>query len=210
VHPTLRRVGVRGSAAGSLRAALARPQSLRRAALLGGGLALIALACTSAPPQREAEWAERGAAAVAPFKRALLSELTQALAAGGPEHALSVCRLRAPALAREASTSARVGRASHRLRNPANQPPAWAVPLLAEYVEGKRREPSVVALRRGRAGYVEPIHTAPLCLTCHGEAVAPALAETLRAQYPDDRATGFRPGELRGVFWAELPAEPPR
>ena len=28
-----------------------------------------------------------------------------------------------------------------------------------------------------------------------------------RALYPADRATGFREGDFRGVFWAELPRE---
>jgi hypothetical protein len=27
----------------------------------------------------------------------------------------------------------------------------------------------------------------------------------LAARYPDDRATGFAPGDLRGWFWVEVP-----
>jgi hypothetical protein len=178
----------------------------RRLALVG----LAALAACAAPldPAREDAFRARGAAAVAPFKQRLQAELSSALAAGGPENAVEVCRLRAPQLASEASTPGlRVGRTSHRLRNPANAPPAWVAPLLEEYVAGAAREARVVPLRGGRAGYVEPIPTGPLCLTCHGETLAPPLAAKLRALYPDDRAVGFRAGELRGLFWVELAAE---
>lgn len=173
--------------------------------------ALAALVACAAPPSpaHDAALLARGAAVVTPFKQRLVGELTEAIGRGGAEHAIEVCQLRAPELATEAGASGiRVGRTSHRLRNPANAPPEWAAPLLAEYVAGVRtREPAVVGRAAGGAGYVEPIFTAPLCLTCHGEAIAPPLAAKLRALYPDDRATGFRAGELRGLFWVELAAE---
>ena len=35
----------------------------------------------------------------------------------------------------------------------------------------------------------------------------PAVAERVRERYPDDAARGFKVGELRGVFWAELDPE---
>jgi integrase len=58
----------------------------------------------------------------------------------------------------------------------------------------------------GRTGYVEPLATAPMCLACHGESIEPAVAAKLAALYPDDRATGFRAGELRGLAWVEVDA----
>ena len=72
--------------------------------------------------------------------------------------------------------------------------------------EGADRAPVVVPLPDNRTGYVEPIVTQPLCLACHGSSLAPEIAERLAADYPDDRATGFEVGDLRGVFWAEFPA----
>ena len=53
-------------------------------------------------------------------------------------------------------------------------------------------------------GYVEPIKTGALCVTCHGEHVAPPVQKVLAELYPDDRATGFKVGSFRGVFWAEV------
>ncbi len=65
--------------------------------------ALLLAACAATP---DASWEvrarERGAGVIAPFKQRLLAELTQGLAPG-PEHALEVCRARAPQIAAEAS-----------------------------------------------------------------------------------------------------------
>ena len=56
-----------------------------------------------------------------------------------------------------------------------------------------------------RIGVLRPIGTAPLCLTCHGPALAPEVREALAAKYPKDAARGFREGDLRGLLWAEVP-----
>lgn len=170
---------------------------------LGG----LGLACGGeALPDAGEPWKQRGAAVVLPFKQQLLAALTGALAAGGPESAIDVCRVRAPELAREAgSAGVTVGRTSHRLRNPANAPREWVEPLLAAWVaDPAAAAPRAVRLRSGEVGYVEPIFTAPMCLACHGESLEAGVAARLRDSYPADRATGFRAGDLRGAFWVEL------
>jgi cytochrome c553 len=55
-----------------------------------------------------------------------------------------------------------------------------------------------------------PIRLVALCATCHGDATTiPApVQERLAALYPQDQATGFRDGDLRGWFWVEVPARP--
>jgi hypothetical protein len=49
---------------------------------------------------------------------------------------------------------------------------------------------------------MKAIPTAPLCLTCHGTAIEPRLQAELTALYPQDLATGYQAGELRGAFVA--------
>jgi hypothetical protein len=150
----------------------------------------------------------RGAELLAPFKRELKAALKAGLAKG-PVEALSACNLRAPEIAASLShDGVRIGRSSHRLRNPANAPSDWVRPLLDAYVaDPSQRAPQEVALADGRNGYVEPIFVQPLCLTCHGEALAPDVAARIEALYPEDRAVGFREGDFRGVFWVEFPTE---
>ena len=64
--------------------------------------------------------------------------------------------------------------------------------------------PVVVELENGRHGYAEPIVMQPLCLVCHGEILQPEIAARIAELYPDDRATGFKEGDLRGAFWVEF------
>ncbi|MCB1124616.1 MAG: DUF3365 domain-containing protein, partial [Verrucomicrobiae bacterium] len=40
----------------------------------------------------------------------------------------------------------------------------------------------------------------PLCLTCHGEKLAPDVTEALAKNYPGDAATGYQLGDIRGAF----------
>lgn len=167
------------------------------------GLALAA----GAVPAGDAEL-DRGAGLLAPFKRDLQQALREGLAEG-PVEALAACRVRAPEIAQAlARDGIRLGRSSHRLRNPANAAPDWVVPLLQAYVEdAAERSPRAVPLPDKRVGYVEPILLQPLCLTCHGDALAPDVAAKIEQLYPQDRAVGFEVGDLRGLFWIEFPAD---
>jgi len=148
----------------------------------------------------------RGAELLKPFKQQLMGAL-QAGMQQGPAAAIDVCRLQAPEIAESLSRDGvALGRTSHRLRNPANAGPAWATRELEAYLDkAEAGRPRTVALGEGRTGYVEPIVTQPLCLACHGANLAPEIEAALRTQYPQDRATGFEAGELRGIFWVSYP-----
>lgn len=169
----------------------------------------LAVACgASAAHSDEQPIHDRGQASLAPFKASLQRALKAGLA-DGPVAAVEACRLRAPEIAQAMSQDGhRVGRASHRLRNPDNVAPDWVAPVLARYLaEPASRKAATVRLADGRIGYVEPIVLAPLCVTCHGDGLAPELAAHIAKLYPEDQAIGFQPGDLRGVFWVEMPPE---
>lgn len=147
-----------------------------------------------------------GASILVPFKQNLQQALLDGLAEG-PEEAIAACRVKAPEIASRLSRDGvRVGRASHRLRNPSNTAPEWVAPILNAYAnDPSDRAPRSVSLGDERSGYVEPIVVQPLCLTCHGANLAPDFASRIRELYPEDRAVGYETGDLRGVFWAEYP-----
>jgi hypothetical protein len=156
---------------------------------------------------------ERATALITPFKKQLKQALGDAMKTSGPIGAIDVCEIEAPALAEAASTDgARVGRSAVKLRNPKNAPPEWAKPFLDELAASSREDGTfrTTILPDGRLGYVEAIHLQPMCETCHGKAVADDVVAALAAKYPNDQATGFATGDFRGVFWVELPADPPR
>jgi len=139
----------------------------------------------------------------------LLGELMAAIDAGGHASAIDVCAERAPAIAREVADTqgVRIGRTSHRLRNPDNRVPAWA----ADAVDRRAAEPvELIDDATGTFATLTPIRLAPPCLACHGpaDALADGVVDALAGRYPDDTATGFAEGDLRGWFWVEVPDEP--
>lgn len=158
-------------------------------------------ACTDSQPS-----GPTGSELLAPFK----SELQQALKAGmsrGPVQAIDACRMQAPGIAAGLSTGGvSLGRTSHKLRNPDNVAPSWAKAILDDYLANPaEREAVTTVVADGRMGHVEPIIVQPLCLVCHGETMPPEVAQAISEMYPDDRATGFAVGDLRGIFWVEYP-----
>jgi len=151
--------------------------------------------------------AERAIAAKDALAKRLGAELVAAIDADGHAAAIAVCSERAPAIAASIAreTGVRIGRASARLRNPENRAPAWAVDRIADST--RATEPSIEVLPGGGVHALFPIPAAGLCMPCHGdrEAIDPKVRDALAARYPDDRATGYAPGDLRGWFWVESP-----
>ncbi|MCA9664747.1 MAG: DUF3365 domain-containing protein [Myxococcales bacterium] len=145
------------------------------------------------------------------LKKALGKRLKEALAQGGPAAAVRVCRDVAQKVTAQvaAAQGIAIGRTSHKLRNAANKPRAWAAPYVARAAAGDKtvRAGAVVQLGGGRVGVLRPIGTVGVCLKCHGDAktIAPALQKEISAAYPQDHAVGFAAGDLRGFFWAEVP-----
>jgi len=183
----------------------------------GWGVAVVAAViagaggCTSSDPAATSMASAR--AAIATLRLKLRQRLQKAMGEG-PAKALEVCAGEAQAIRAEVShdTGVALGRASSRLRTPADAPPEWVGAWLAQ--QGERKVEGVVGFARidetpaGRVARVlEPIGIDKGCLTCHGpaEALPPAVREALGARYPADAATGYAEGDLRGAFWAELP-----
>jgi hypothetical protein len=136
----------------------------------------------------------------------LLTTLQGAIAENGHVGAVDVCHTQAPGIAEAVSAErgVRVGRTSLRQRNAANVPPAWA----AAAVQGGVTQAVWWQGPAGEWGELTPILTAAPCTSCHGtpEALAPGVSEAIASRYPDDQATGFEEGSLRGYFWVEVPA----
>jgi hypothetical protein len=147
---------------------------------------------------------DRAKAAQGEFGKTLVKTLTTAIGEGGFGNAVEVCKTDAPAIAEKVSTSQdlEIGRTSFKLRNPKNTPPEWAEP----YVEDRVAETIVLDGPDQTLGYMAPIKMGELCVNCHGakDKLAPEVTQTLAAQYPQDEATGFQEGDLRGWFWVRV------
>ncbi len=155
-------------------------------------------------------------AKVKAFAVSLKGELQSALAEGGASHAIPVCNIKAPQIARDLSEPAAwtVGRTSHKIRNPGNAPDDWEAGVLGEFQTRAAAGESLKTLEKaelvesdgGRAyRYMKAIPVGEVCLTCHGAEIDPALKAQIDSFYPEDRATGFVLGELRGAFTVTRP-----
>jgi hypothetical protein len=171
---------------------------------------------TSADEAAKTAALERARSAGKELGGTLLRELMDALGKGEPADALDVCSAKAQAITAEIgkTSSVRVGRSSLRLRNPKNAPPPWVKAWLDE--QGERRAEGVQGFARidvtpeGEvARFLAPITVEGPCLNCHGAAatLSPRVVALLSERYPDDAATGYAAGDLRGALWAETPVE---
>lgn len=141
----------------------------------------------------------------------LKAALTTALQKS-PEAAIGVCNERAPQIAKRlgGEHNAIVGRTALRTRNPANQPNEWQRAVLLDFQNrlsageapgGLEFAATVTANGQSEHRFMKAIATEPLCLTCHGPQVAPSVLAAIKAKYPNDTATGFNVGDLRGAVY---------
>ena len=145
------------------------------------------------------------------FQKGLQSRLQKAVKSRGFAGAIDTCKSASPEMEKEMSTGLIVRRVSDKPRNPMHIPDAFEAEVLAQWKaqisEGKK--PAVYS-KKTSAGFrvMKPIMIgAPLCLKCHGgpsELDKDAQAK-LAELYPDDKATGYKMGELRGAFSGIIP-----
>lgn len=149
--------------------------------------------------------------AVKTLGTALKAELGKAMQSGGPVAAIGVCSTQALPITRKvgAEQGVEIGRVSLKNRNPANAPNDWQTQVLEGFEQRRAEGADLASLHwsetvetgEGREfRYMQPIPTAGICLTCHGTQLAPAVSEALAEAYPNDRATGFSEGDIRGAF----------
>jgi hypothetical protein len=163
-------------------------------------------------PQQDPFPAETAKAELAmnELQQALLAKLKTAMERGGPAAAVEVCRTDARTIAETVARKQGIelGRTSHRTRNPANAPRPWAQAIVDAGAGAKAAAERIRVVDLGdRVAVLRPIGTAEMCTRCHGpdEDVRRNLGAALATAYPQDRATGFAPGDLRGWMWAEVP-----
>jgi len=145
-------------------------------------------------------------------KKVLGKNLMGALKDGGKEHALSFCNVQAIPLTDSMSNHLkhRIARVSDKARNPDNKANAAELEILNDYQAALNRKeemsPRIIRGENGDRGYF-PILTNPMCLQCHGKIGAELESDfyqKVRELYPEDEATGYGPGELRGMWVVDL------
>lgn len=142
----------------------------------------------------------------------LKGETIKALKRGGPVNALSVYTTRAPAIAGSVSAEndLKVSRVSLKNRNPdAGKASAWQVKVLEDFESRKAAGEKSIALTYSEVvehggqqefRFMKAIPTDKSCLACHGANISSAVQKKLTTLYPQDKATGYKVGDLHGAF----------
>ncbi|MFN3335001.1 MAG: DUF3365 domain-containing protein [Caldilinea sp.] len=178
-------------------------------------LASLAGCMTPATPDPEevAEAIQKSTAAADLLFQRLSVELATALTNGGPAAAVIICRDRAPAIAAEieAASGVDIERTALRVRSQANAPDDWEMATMRSFMarrDAGEEWAGMYATRiEGRQlNWMRPIPLGGMCATCHGDPASftQGTRLALGEAYPDDQATGFKPGELRGAFTARV------
>jgi hypothetical protein len=145
----------------------------------------------------------------------LLASLQQEISKSGPEGAILVCKDMAPKMAGEISrqTGWMIKRVSLKARNDARAiPDAWEKTALEDFDKRAAAGEPPAQLEKGETvdneyRYVKALPVQPLCLNCHGPAdqLAPAVKSALSQHYPNDRATDYSVGQIRGAISVRKP-----
>jgi|CXWK01.1.fsa_nt_gi hypothetical protein len=186
------------------------------AAPLAAGTA-VAQDQTASPPQAEQLAAARTAAK--DLGETLKGVLVQSIKSGGPVAAIAACNTIAPAIGLELSKKyqAEVGRTALRVRNAANAPDDYERRVLEEFAAKLSAGADPATLEHSETTDVNGVKTlrymkaipmaAEPCAACHGADLKPEVKAEIGKLYPQDQATGFKPGDLRGAFTISMPVK---
>lgn len=199
------------------------------AAVLLGGCGALDTTGTAAPAAHGAhaqmrtdeQALDRAKAAATAFSGQLRGRLQSAMAEGGAIAAVEVCRNDAPRIAHAvmAEHGVRMGRVASpgRQRNSAQGAVDWQLATLTTFqravADGAAAGEQVSVVRDGLPDGIalrmmRGIATETGCIACHGSDLAPDIRAAIGRRYPEDGATGFAVGDLRGALWVEVPEVP--
>lgn len=153
---------------------------------------------------------EIGNAIAAASKKTLGQNLQKAMKEGGPERAISFCNLNAAPLTDSLSKAygAQIKRVSLKARNLGDIPDATERDLLEAYAfqmnDSIPLQSNVQELEGDIYLFSKPILIDnALCLTCHGTVgttMNQEIDDLIKSKYPNDQATGYNIGDLRGMW----------
>ncbi len=143
----------------------------------------------------------------------LKKELSTSMQNGGPVVAVANCKLKAPEITQQLNSDdeIKIRRTSLRVRNPDNAADTWELKVLNTFEEKLSAGTPIQELvyseelkQDDKTTYrmMRAIPAQALCLTCHGDKqnMSNELIEKLAQDYPNDQATGFSAGDIRGAF----------
>jgi hypothetical protein len=183
-----------------------------------GIAAWLAAGAPAAHAEDFAKLTEDGRKTADSLVQMIRGELVKAIETSGPLRAIVVCKYSVPEITSNISRTSgwKVSRVALRPRNPAlGTADAWEQRAILGFEQAVARgdkEPfetsEIVTEPTGRYfRYARALTLGPLCMTCHGpvDHLTEAVKAQLSVEYPNDRATGYKPGQVRGAVTIKRP-----
>jgi len=152
-----------------------------------------------------AAYLQKGDSISAIVQKVLLANVMQAMKSGGPVNAVSFCNVHAIPLTDSLAGKYNcvIQRVTDKYRNPVNILSESDLEIWEKISSSNTINPVLIS-ENGQIVYYKPIKIAmPACLTCHGTAgkeIDIKTLEIIKEKYPDDLATGYKEGDLRGLW----------
>ncbi len=169
--------------------------------------------CQNTPGKVSAEdlspYLERGQKIAGATFVVLSENLQSALKTGGVSNAIAYCNLKAMPLTDSLSKvhQVQIRRTTLQPRNPQNAPSDVEKVMLRSYsednIKGKELKAVVHRIDERTVAFYAPIRINTFCLQCHGNIGSTMTEENgqlVRKFYPEDEATGYEAGDLRGIW----------
>ncbi len=121
---------------------------------------------------------------------------------------MKVCSVKAPQIAKNLSeqTQWQVKKGSLKTRNNNTaKPDLWETSVLEDFSQRQSQGESAKTMTKAEMiknefRFMKAQGVAPLCLTCHGTELTSETKRALKYYYPNDKATGYKLGQIRGAF----------
>ena len=177
-------------------------------------LTLLSTLLTAAPSNQDEQAIAKGNEISSALLQKLGGEVKAKMQAGGPLAAVHFCSQNALVLTDELAKQTHTGikRVSLKNRNPVNAADTEEQEILRKWEKMTATGESLPPYEFKRTTDNKSIFYKPIvlnneaCLKCHGELAAGSdVAATIRSLYPDDKATGYKMGDLRGMIVITLP-----
>jgi hypothetical protein len=165
------------------------------------------------------KYKEESIAVIGPFVKQLGEANQKAIKEAGAPAAIVVCKDIAPSMAGEISRKHgwKLTRVSLKVRNPLlGTPDAWEQKTLQDFEArlAKGEKPDTIAAAEivdepaGKSfRFMKAITLQQGCVACHGtaEQISPEVKANLAKDYPNDKATGYAVGQIRGAVSIKRP-----
>lgn len=170
------------------------------------GLLIFPLSTLAQPDSLQTQLSQDAKTNIQTFAGSLKQQLQLGMKSGGPLNAINVCNFKANEISELHSKEGwQLKRTSLKVRNAKNTPTDYEVKILQSFATRKQQGEPIANIDHAEIQgddfyYMKAIPTKAVCLTCHGDNIAEPVKQRLSQLYPDDQATGFQLGDIRGAF----------